>query len=60
MDRGLKSIVAQQIRNLLKGGWPEEEIRTEAIALALRYDRFAGHKRMTSFAERCDVRRVSR
>lgn len=47
MDRGLKSIVAQQIRNLLVGGWPYEEIVTTAVALGLKYDRFHGHKAMT-------------
>lgn len=60
LDRGLRSIVAQQVRNLLVGGWPVEEIEANAIELASKYDRFAGHKRMTSLQglmERADESR---
>lgn len=47
LDAGLKSIFVQQVRNLLKGGWPRVEIERNAIQLAMRYDRFHGHKAMT-------------
>lgn len=60
LDRGLRSIVAQQVRNLLIGGWPVAEIESNAIELASKYDRFAGHKRMTSLQglmERTDEQR---
>lgn len=60
LDRGLRSIVAQQVKNLLVGGWPVEEIEANALELASKYDRFAGHKRMTSLQglmERSDEQR---
>lgn len=47
MDAGLKNIFVQQVRNLLKGGWPREEIERNAIALAMKYDRYYGHKAMS-------------
>jgi len=48
LDRGLRSIVAQQVRNLLKGGWGVEEISHRATELALDYNRIGGHHKMTS------------
>lgn len=44
LDRGLRSIVVQQTRNVLRGGWPVEEILPVAVELASRYTRFDGHK----------------
>jgi hypothetical protein len=47
LDRGGKSILAQQVRNLLRGGWPVGEIEATAKDLAGRYDRYHGHKMLT-------------
>lgn len=47
LDRGGKSILAQQVRNLLRGGWPLGEIEATAKSLARRYDRYHGHKALT-------------
>lgn len=63
LDRGLRSIVAQQVRNLLKGGWGVEEISHRATELALDYDRVGGHHKMTSLQgsmERSDEERQER
>lgn len=63
LDRGLRSIVAQQVRNLLKGGWGAEEISRRATELALDYDRVGGHRKMTSLQgsmERSDEERQER
>ena len=55
LDRGLRSIVAQQVRNLLVGGWPLEEIQAVAIELVVRYDRFDGHKAMTQLQRTLEI-----
>jgi hypothetical protein len=47
MDRGLRSIVVQQIANLLKGGWPAEEIKAQALSILSQYNLAQGHKLMT-------------
>lgn len=55
LDRGLRSIVAQQVRNLLVRGWPATEIEQAAVNLALTYDRWHGHKAMTSLQAHMEV-----
>lgn len=55
LDRGLRSIVAQQVANLLRGGWPIEEIKATALELLAQYDRFAGHRAMTQLQRTLEV-----
>jgi hypothetical protein len=47
LDRGLRSIVVQQVGNLLRGGWPLEEIKAQALSIFSQYNLAHGHKLMT-------------
>lgn len=55
LDRGLRSIVVQQTRNLLTGGWTVEEITPVAIEFASRYTRFDGHKALLGLQRAIEV-----
>lgn len=52
LDERLKSIVASQIRTVLKGGWPQEEVARAATDLALAWDERRGHNRLCHLAQR--------
>ena len=52
MDERLRSIVGAQIKRLLAGGWPADEIRRAAVDLALAWDEARGHNRLTHLQQR--------
>jgi hypothetical protein len=52
LDERLKSIVASQIRTLLRGGYGVELVERVAIALALSHDERRGHGRLCHLAAR--------
>lgn len=56
LDERLKSIVATQVGNLLRGGWKAEEIRHVAVELALKYDRFHQHESMLGLQRVMELR----
>jgi peptide subunit release factor 1 (eRF1) len=47
LDRGLRSIVVQQVGNLLRGGWPVEEIIPQSLSILSQFNLAQGHKLMT-------------
>ena len=55
LDERLKSILASQIRTLIKGGWPITEIERAAVDLALAWDEARGHNRLTHLSQRMRV-----
>lgn len=60
MDRGLRSIVVQQVGNLLKGGWPVEEIKAQALSIFSQYSLVHGHKLMTQLQRTMELADESR